>query len=302
MARPLRVGIQLPEVERPVPWSGYVAMARAAEEAGFDSIWLGDHLLYRDDGRPERGPWDAWTLLAALATVTERVRLGPLVACTAFHPPGVLARMAAAVQEVSGGRLVLGLGAGWNEAEFRAFGIPFDRRASRFEEAFEIVRRLLGGERVTLRGRHHRVEDAVLLPRPDLPPPLMIGSTGPRVLAAALPHVRAWNTWYDWYGNTAEGFAERSAGISTLAEDAGRDPATLERSACTLVVLDRDALDRPLDDVPPLEGSPGRIADGLRSLAEAGADEAIVVASPITERSIRAIGESLEILDRSAPS
>src|SRR5918996_6421465 len=131
MARPLRVGVQLPEVEREVRWPEYASMARAAEDAGFDSVWVGDHLLYRDDGRPERGPWEAWTLLGGLATVTERVALGPLVACTAFHVPGVLAKVAATVDEISGGRLVLGLGAGWNEAEFRAFAIPFDHRASR---------------------------------------------------------------------------------------------------------------------------------------------------------------------------
>src|SRR5438876_6988892 len=165
VTRPLRVGVQLPEVEREVRWPEVAAMARSAEEAGFDSIWLGDHLLYRGDGRAERGPWDVWTQLAALAATTERVRLGPLVACTAFHPPGLLARMAASVDEVSGGRLVLGIGAGWNETEFRAFGIPYDRRVSRFEEAFEIVRRLLAGERLTFSGRFYAVEDALLLPR-----------------------------------------------------------------------------------------------------------------------------------------
>ena len=173
-------------------WPEYAAMARAAEHAGFDSIWLGDHLLYRDDGRPERGPWEAWTLLAALAAVTERVTLGTLVACAAFHPPAVLAKMAATVDEVSGGRLVLGIGAGWNRAEFDAFGLPFDHRASRFEEAFEIVRRLLGGERVTLHGSYWHVEDAVLLPVPSRRPPLMIGSTGERDpvdRAAARRHV-----------------------------------------------------------------------------------------------------------------
>src|SRR6187551_2905630 len=115
-------------------------MARTAEAVGFDSIWVGDHYLYRDDGRPERGPWESWTLLAALAAVTERVTLGPLVACAGFHPPGVLAKMAATVDEVSGGRLVLGLGAGWNEAEHDAFGLAFDHRVSRFGEAFAIVR------------------------------------------------------------------------------------------------------------------------------------------------------------------
>ena len=298
MARPLRIGLQLPEVERRVPWPEYVAMARAAEEVGFDSLFVGDHYLYRGDGRPERGPWKAWTLLSALAAATERVKLAPLVACTAFHNPAVLAKMAATVDEVSGGRLVLGLGAGWNEAEFRAFGIPFDHRASRFEEAFGIIRRLLSGERVTSEGRFYRVEDAVLLPRPSRRPPLMLGSEGERMLRIALPHVDAWNSWTAWYGNTPEGFASLNAKITALVEQAGRDPREIARSACALVVVDRYAPDRRnTEGVTPLEGSPERIAQGLRYLAEAGADEAILVLSPISEASIRTAGETLAALD-----
>lgn len=158
----MRVGVQLPEVERVVPWSEVAAMARAAEESDFDSIWVGDHHLYRRADPPERGPWEAWTQLAALAAITSRVRLGPLVAATAFHPPGVLARMGAGIAEISGGRFVFGIGAWWNESEFRAFGLPFDHLASRFAESFEIVRRLLAGERVTFAGRFHNVEDATL--------------------------------------------------------------------------------------------------------------------------------------------
>src|SRR4051794_487572 len=109
-------------------------MARAVEGGGFASAWVGDHLLYRGDGRAERGPWDCWTTLAWLAGIPRRGELGPLVACTAFPPPGILARQAAAVDELSGGRLVAALGAGWNEAESRAFGLPFDHHVSRFEE------------------------------------------------------------------------------------------------------------------------------------------------------------------------
>jgi probable F420-dependent oxidoreductase len=296
--RPLRVGIQLPEVERDVRWPEYAAMARAAEEIGFDSVWVGDHLLYRGDGRPERGPWDCWTLLAGIAAVTERVSLGPLVACTAFRPAGILARTAAAVDELSGGRLVLGIGSGWNGTEFRAFGLPFDHRVSRFEEAFEIVRRLLARERVTFEGRFHRVEDALLLPPPSRRTPLMIGATGPRMLAIALPHADAWNTWYDWYGNSAEGFAARNREVDAAAEAAGRDPAEIERSACVLVVLDPAAGERPREEgAPPVEGPPERIAAHLRDLADAGADEAILVVSPIDERSIRSLGPALALLD-----
>jgi len=298
MARPLRVGLQLPEVEREVRWPEYVAMARAGEEVGFDSVWVGDHLLYRGDGRPERGPWEAWTMLSGLAAVTERVTLGPLVASAAFHAPAMLAKQAATVDEISEGRLALGIGAGWNEAEFRAFGFPYDARVDRFEEAFDIVRRLLGGERVTFHGRYHHVEDVVLLPEPARRPALMLGSTGERMLGIALPHVNAWNTWFDLYGNTPEGFAAESAKVTRVAERIGRDPVEIERSACVLVVLDRSAGERPIpDDCPPLEGSAERIADGLRAMAEAGADEAILVVSPITERSIRDLGTTLAALD-----
>jgi probable F420-dependent oxidoreductase len=296
--RPLRVGIQLPEVERVVRWPEYAAMARAAEEVGFDSLWVGDHLLYRDDGRPERGPWDAWTLLAGLASVTQRVAIGPLVACTAFHRPGVLARIAAAVDEISGGRLVLGLGAGWNETEFTAFGIPFDDRLGRFTESFEIIRRLLAGERVTFRGSYETASDAVLLPPPARRPPLMIGATRTRTLEIAIPYVDAWNTWYEWYGNTPGGFAAANRRVDELVKRAGRDPEAVIRSACVLVVLDRGAGERPIHEkAPPVEGSPEAVTAFLTELAEAGADEAILVVSPINEQSITFLGEALVVLD-----
>jgi probable F420-dependent oxidoreductase len=283
----VKIGIQLPEVERDVRWPEYLAMARAAEECGFDSIWLGDHLLY---DAPERGPWEAWTLLAALAAATERVRLGPLVACAGFHPPGLLAKMAASIDEVSGGRFVLGVGAGWNAREFAAFGLPYDHRVSRFEEAFAIVRGMLAGERVTLDGRFHRAEDAVLLPPPGRRVPIMIGSNGPRMLAIALPHADAWNTWFADYGNTPEGFAALDATISEAAERAGRDPAEIERSACAHVLVDPASPEREIE-VPPVA-----LADVRRhvdELGEAGADEVILVAGPITERSVRALGDAL---------
>jgi len=276
------IGVQLPEVEREVRWTELLAIARRVEEAAYESVWVGDHMLYRGDGRSERGPWDAWTTLAALAAATDRVRLGPLVAATAFHAPGLLARMAATVDEISGGRFVLGLGSGWNETEFRAFGIPFDRRAARFLEAFEIVRRLLDGERVTFAGEHYATEDAVLLPPPARRVPLMIGTRGPRLLAATLPHVDVWNCWYDWYGNSAAGFAELAARI----------PGTVRRSACVLVALDGGAGERPHDaDAPPVDAR--ALAAHLRELADAGADEAILVLDPITEESVARVAEFL---------
>ena len=280
----MKVGVQLPEVERDVRRDELAAMARAAEETGFDSVWVGDHLLYRG---PDRGPWDCWTTLAWLAGITERVELGPLVACTAFHPPGLLARMAAAVDELSGGRLVLGLGAGWNVPEFEAFGLPFDHHVSRFAEAFEIVRRLLAGERVTFHGRFHDVEDAALLPPPSRRPKLMLGANAPRMLSLGLPHVDAWNTWFTRYGNTADGFARHNAEI----EAAGRDPGELERSACVFVALEGAGARRNDEGAPPVGGE--ELAGHLRALEGAGADEAILVLDPITEQSIRSLRTAL---------
>jgi alkanesulfonate monooxygenase SsuD/methylene tetrahydromethanopterin reductase-like flavin-dependent oxidoreductase (luciferase family) len=291
----IRVGVQLPEVEREVRWPELAAIARAAEESGFDSIWLGDHLLYRGDGRPERGPWEVWTLLAALAAVTERVRLGPLVACASFHPPGLVAKMAATVAEVSGGRFVLGLGAGWNETEYRAFGLPYDHRVSRFEEAFEIARRMLAGERVTLDGRFWQAEDAVLLPRPAQKVPLMIGSNGDRMLSIALPHVDWWNTWYADYGNTPARFAELNARIGAAAGRAGRDPREVKRSAAVLVELEPDAVRRPHADEGITPVLPDSLPGFLGDLEAAGADEAILILRPITEASVRAVGELLTV-------
>ena len=282
------VGIQLPEVERVVRWSEVRAMARAAEERGFASVWLGDHHLYRGD-RAECGPWEAWTQLAALAAVTERMRLGPLVAATAFHRPGFLARMAASVDEISGGRFVFGIGAGWNEPELRAFGLPFDHLGSRFAESFEIVRRLLAGEHVTFAGRYHAVDDAVILPPLARRVPLMIGSNGERVLIVALPHVDAWNAWYSSFGNTPEGFAAENAKIDALCRRVGREPGAVRRTACVLVRADGPS-ERPHECAPIALGD---LRTRLAELEHAGVDEAILVVDPIDERSIRAIADRI---------
>jgi probable F420-dependent oxidoreductase len=293
MAR-LRIGIQLPEVEREVRWPEYAAIARAAEEVGFDSIWVGDHYLYRDDGRPERGPWEAWTSLAALAGITSRVSLGPLVACLGFHDPAVLAKMAATVDEISGGRLVFGVGAGWNEAEFGAFGVPYDHRVARFEESYEIVRRLLDGERVTFHGTYAQVDDAILLPRPARRPTLMVGSSGKRMLAITLPTADAWNTWFDEYGNSLDGYAALRDRIDDACLSAGRDPSDVERSVCTLIALDGGSGERSAPaGMQAVGGSMRDVGEHLRGLEELGVAEVILVADPITEGSVRALGEVL---------
>jgi alkanesulfonate monooxygenase SsuD/methylene tetrahydromethanopterin reductase-like flavin-dependent oxidoreductase (luciferase family) len=290
----VRVGVQLPEVEREVPWAEVLAIVRTTEASGFDSAWVGDHLLHRE---PEAGPLEAWTQLAALAAATERLTLGPLVACLAFHPPGLIAKMAATVDEISGGRLVLGVGAGWNDEEFTAFGLPPDRKVSRFEEAFTLVRRLLAGERVTHRGRYWSAEDAVLLPPTRRRIPLMTGSSGPRALSIVLPYVDSWNTWWEYYGNTAEGFAQENGRVDAACEAAGRDPVAVERSACVLVTVDGGAGARPEEPGMPrvdVDQLPGH----LLALAQAGAHEAILVLDPITVETVGRAAAVLQLRDR----
>ena len=302
--RPLKVGIQLPEVEREVRWHELLDMVRATEDLGFDAIWVGEHLLYRFADRGPRGPWEAWTLMAAIAAVTSRVEFGPLVACTNFHNPALLAKQATTLDEVSGGRLVLGLGAGWNETEFRAYGFPYDHRIDRFEEAFTIIRTLLREGAVDFDGRWYQVRDCELLPRGPRPagPPLMIGSNGPRMLRATLPYVDSWNSWFADTGNRPEGVPALRDRVDVACREVGRDPAEVERTVAVLVELPgglgrlQGAYSKEAPE--PLAGAPKVIAETLRGYAREGIGHVQLVLDPITVESIRALEPVLRELDR----
>jgi alkanesulfonate monooxygenase SsuD/methylene tetrahydromethanopterin reductase-like flavin-dependent oxidoreductase (luciferase family) len=301
--RPLKVGIQLPEIEWEAGWSDLRAMASRVEEVGFDSVWYGDHLLYRRPGDVARGPWEAWTTLAAIAAVTSRVQIGPLVAATAFHAPAMLAKMAATVDEISGGRLVVGLGAGWNETEFAGFGFPFDHRISRFEEAFTIIRTLLQDGQIDFEGRFFTARDCELAPRPRPGgPPLLLGSTGPRMLEIAIPHVQAWNAWYNAFGNRPEGIAPLRDAVDAACRAAGRDPAEVERTVAILVQLPagkgRQMGDMGMAAIPPIVGSPDEMAATLRAFAREGIGHVQLVVDPITLASIEMLAPVLDALDR----
>jgi alkanesulfonate monooxygenase SsuD/methylene tetrahydromethanopterin reductase-like flavin-dependent oxidoreductase (luciferase family) len=302
--RPLRVGIQLPEVEREVRWPEYVGMARRAEELGFDSLWLGDHLLYRFPDGSARGPWEAWTMLAGIAAATSRITIGPLVAATAFHNPAMLAKMAATVDEISGGRLVVGLGAGWNETEFSAFGFPFDHRIDRFEEAFTIVRTLLQEGAIDFQGRYFQARDCELLPRPARPggPPLLIGSRGERMLRITLPHVQQWNVWFSDTDNSPAGVPPLRDLVDRIAREVGRDPAAIQRTVAVQVRMPggkgRIQGASAHLQFQPLEGPPERMADELRAYAHEGIHEIQAVLDPITLESIEGFASVLEALDR----
>jgi alkanesulfonate monooxygenase SsuD/methylene tetrahydromethanopterin reductase-like flavin-dependent oxidoreductase (luciferase family) len=302
--RPLKVGIQLPEVEREVRWPELLDMTRAIEDLGFDSIWLGEHLLYRWQDRPPRGPWEAWTMLGAIAAVTSRVTFGPFVACTNFHNPALLAKQAITIDEVSGGRFILGLGAGWNETEFRAYGFPFDHRVERFEEAFTIIRTLLHDGAIDFDGRWYQARDCELLPHSPRPagPPMMIGSKGPRMLRATLPYVDSWNVWFADTGNRPDGVPRLRELVDATCREVGRDPAEIERTVAVLVRLPggqgRLQGDTANDPTPPLEGSPAQMAEVLRGFAAEGIGHVQLVVDPITLPSIQALAPVLTELDR----
>jgi probable F420-dependent oxidoreductase len=278
-------------------------MVRAIEDLGYDSIWLGEHLLYRWADRPSRGPWEAWTMMAAIAASTSRVEFGPLVACTNFHNPALLAKQAATIDEISGGRLILGLGAGWNETEFRAFGFPFDHRIDRFEEAFTIIRTLLRDGAIDFDGRFYQARDCELLPRGPRPngPPLMIGSVGPRMLRITMPHADSWNVWFADTGNSPAGVPRLRDLVDDACREAGRDPADVERTVAVQVRFPggqgriQGDFAKPSD--PPLEGSPDEMAEELRAYARAGIGHVQLVIDPITRDAIEAFAPVLRLLD-----
>ena len=302
--RPLKIGIQLPEIERPVRWPELATMIRRIEELGFDSIWTGDHFLYHMADGSADGPWDAWTVLAAAAAMTSRVELGPLVTPVGFYNPAVLAKKAATVDEISGGRLILGLGAGWNDVEFRGYGVPFDNRVSRFEEAFTIIRTLLQEGEIDFEGRYFNARDCQLVP-PSRPggPPILIGSIGERMLGITLPFVQAWNVWHTETHNSPDGVAPLNARVAAACAKVGRDPATIEATVVVLVRtkggVGRRQGDGSLDTTPnPLQGSPEVIAEELRAYARAGVKHVQLVVDPISVESLESLAPALELLDR----
>jgi len=243
-------------------------------------------------------------MLAAIAASTSRVTLGPLVASTSFHAPAMLAKQAATVDEISGGRLILGLGAGWNETEYAAFGFPFDQRISRFEEAFTIIRTLLRDGAIDFDGHFYQARDCELLPRPVRAggPPLLLGSSGERMLSIAAPWIDGWNAWYNATGNSPGGVAPLLERVDAAARVAGREPRAIERSVAVLVRLPggtgRLAGVDTGPEVPALSGSAEAMADELRAYARAGIDAVQLVLDPITLGSIEAFGPVLELLDR----
>lgn len=261
----MRVGLSLPQTaERGGEggsWAQIGRLARLADEGGADSLWVADHFFYRDE-HVEIGLHESFTLLTAVAAVTTRVQIGSLVAATSFRSPGMLAKIVATLDSVAAGRLILGLGCGWHEAEYKAFGYPFDHRVGRFEEVVTALRALLRGERVTVAGTWIELDDAVILPRPEREIPLLIASSGPRMLEITARVADAWQA--AWFGRPDDQFrSERAALLETCAR--------VGQTNGIEVFAGVDANDDVEDD-PHLPIDAQAIADALGSWVEEGVD------------------------------
>jgi alkanesulfonate monooxygenase SsuD/methylene tetrahydromethanopterin reductase-like flavin-dependent oxidoreductase (luciferase family) len=304
--RPLRVGLVLPNGEgmldgRTARWDDFRVFARQAEDAGFDALWTVDHLILRSAATPAQGFWDCWTLLAALAGVTSRIRLGTLVSCTGYRNPVVLANMASTLDEASGGRLVLGLGAGNDADEHRSLGVPFDHRVGRFEEALAIITGLLRRGAVDFAGEWYTASECELRLRGPRPggPPLLIGSfgQGPRMLGLVAKYADYWNAGLAFARSHPDRIPPLREAVDAACLARGRDPETLARTVTVRATLSGQAVSIQIPGVEPLSGTPDEIAEALRAFAREGIDEAQVWLAPNSPATIDAFAAVLELLD-----
>jgi alkanesulfonate monooxygenase SsuD/methylene tetrahydromethanopterin reductase-like flavin-dependent oxidoreductase (luciferase family) len=266
----LKLGLVLPvggSRGRFAGWYEIRAVAQAADAEGLDSVWVVDHFL----AGPGRGMHEAWSLLSGLAAVTSRIEIGPLVLCASFRSPGLVAKMAVTADEISHGRLVLGLGAGWYDLEYEAFGYPTDHKVGRFAEVLEIVARLLQGEQLAFDGRYNRLRDAVLLPAPGRRIPILVAAERPRMLALAARWADARVT--AWYRKADEKLRRSAAEFDAALVAEGRDPASVRH----IVGLDVD------------DGLPAGVLDACASL---GFEHAIVRFESVTPEQVKRLAAS----------
>lgn len=272
----MRIGVTLPlsdgdTNDRHTPtFDETLAFATHAEAAGLDSIWVFDHLLFRYPGRPDEGVREAWTTLAALAWAVPRVELGSLVMCSSFRNPALMAKMAATLDDLSGSRVILGLGSGWHDPEYEAFGYRIDHRVGRFAEDLEIAARLLRGEHVMFDGHWRQMTGAVLVPPPVRPVPILVAAEGERMLRLTATWADAWNT--AWFGAADDRLRARLSDLDVACQSVGRDPATIRRTVG--IRLHRSGAGR--GDAAGLEADADGLARLFDDLAALGLDDAIV--------------------------
>ncbi|MFN8630951.1 MAG: LLM class flavin-dependent oxidoreductase [Chloroflexota bacterium] len=298
------LGLNLPYTEGGMDgatprWADIAAMATAAEDAGFDAVWVSDHVGFGDPDAGWGGAWESWTLLSALAVATSRVRLGTYVTAVPYRNPALLAKMAETLDEVSGGRVILGLGAGWNQPEFDAYGFPWERRFDRFEDGLRIITSMLRTGRADLEGRVVAARGALIQPRGPRPGglPVMVGAAAPRMLRLCAELADEWNAGM----RTPAALRPMLAALDDACAAAGRDPRSIRRSAEALVEIgaaagpDDDADQRGSWD-DPLRGTAEEIAAGLRRYRDLGVGHVQIQLRPNGVASVAAFAPVIEAL------
>ncbi|NIK55194.1 LLM class flavin-dependent oxidoreductase [Kribbella shirazensis] len=288
----MKIGVMLPLGGGDGPgggmpgWKDVRAVAEAADRSGLDSVWLADHFLYRDPEDRVYGMHESWTLLSAVAAVTERVEIGNMVLCASFRDPGLTAKMAATLDEVSGGRLILGVGAGWHDPEYETFGLPTDHRVGRFAEWLEIVARLIRGETVTYDGTYYKVKDANLDPAPPHRIPILVAGHRPRMMRLTAQWADAWNT--AWYGAPSLKVEERLETLRQALEIAQRPTDEVTR---TVGIIVRDP-DHPVPDPSPNAIAVQDLPEALHSYHQLGVHHTIISPEPMTPSTVEAIAQA----------
>lgn len=306
-----KLGLLLPtSASNRLNWADIKLLAETAVDVGFCSLWVSDHLLlpdsdaelraragaeavaFADDRR--RGYFESFTILTALAATIPKVEIGVLVACIGYRNPALLAKMADTLDAVSGGRFILGLGAGDSEAEHRAFGYSFEARISRFAEAVHIVSRLLKYGHIDHIGGHYQIRNCELKPRGPRPqgPPLLIGTLNPRPRMRRLvaQYADLWNCWLGYTDSTAAAAAHQIAEIRAACQEHGRDPSSLVITTGIRVVMPGAEFVRGPND-RPLEGDVDTLSEAILAHGAAGSAHVQVSLLPCTPRTIRSFGD-----------
>lgn len=297
----MRIGITLPLSQGDTPdehvptFGETLAFAQHAETVGLDSIWVFDHLLFRFPGVPQEGVREAWTTLSALAAVVPRVELGSLVMCATFRNPALMAKMAATLDDMSGGRVILGLGSGWHDPEYAAFGYPTDHRVGRFAEDLEVTARLLRGEVVTMRGRWREVVDVELVPPAGRRVPVLVAAKGLRMLRLTAAWADAWNT--AWFGRIEPRLLDRLRDLRSACDEVGRDPSTLRKTIGVRLHEPGIGAEDPLG----LDADAQGLADFFDELAVLGVDDVLVWSISKSPAAVERIGEARRIHQSRTP-
>lgn len=302
--RPMSLGLMLPLAEQHAVandskvddfWDT-VAMARLAIEIGFDMLWLPDHFVLKLEahGNETRGVWECWTTMAGLAAAMPGTPLGSMVACTSFHNPGSIAKMAESIDSISRGNFILGLGCGWHRTEYDMFGLPFDRRVDRFSEALAIISSLTRTGEADLDGKYYQAREAVNYPRgprwEEGGPPILLGAQQPRMMRLTAQYADAWNA--DWQ-DSPEFVANKMHDLDEACLSVGREPSSLVRTGGSQFAMEGSS-----NRWHPISGSVEEMAAAMHRFAALGLRHYLCAPDPCTLETLEQFAQVIQAFDR----